>query len=67
MGIYLVMLFKVHLFICGTEHECLASGYARAYFDVLCRVLLGQCRGLWELSFSIEVRTEVILSNERNV
>ena len=41
MGIYLVMLFKVYLFVCGTEHECLAHGYARAYFNVPCRMLHG--------------------------
>jgi len=53
------MLFKVHLFICGTEHEWLAHGYARAYFDVLCRVLLGhnaEISGNCQLGSKFEVR-----------
>jgi len=39
--VFINYAFEVHLFICGNEHAWLAHWYARAYFDVLCRVLLG--------------------------
>jgi len=59
MGIYLVVLFKVHLFICGTEHEWIVHGCDRAYFDVLRRLLLGhnaEISGSCQLGSKFEVR-----------